>query len=207
MAPTAPFFVALFLCLVSGECIAGPPGGVDSLSPLALQTRPALVSDVVVSGTMLGSVGAGAYAGLQQGDWRQLGSTAGVLLFTAGVTKLTKRQADRRRPYTWDPSHAAAGAPDYCAGTAPVKLDDCKSFYSGHTALTAASSFSAVRSMHLSGRLESSQDLTVAYTSAALLTVIAGSLRVAAGKHYVSDVAVGALVGSILGVLGPSLVY
>jgi membrane-associated phospholipid phosphatase len=61
--------------------------------------------------------------------------------------------------------------------------------------------------MHLSGRLESSQDLTVAYTSAALLTVIAGSLRVAAGKHYVSDVAVGALVGSILGVLGPSLVY
>jgi hypothetical protein len=91
MAPTAPFFVALFLCLVSGECIAGPPGGVDSLSPLALQTRPALVSDVVVSGTMLGSVGAGAYAGLQQGDWRQLGSTAGVLLVTAGVTKLTKR--------------------------------------------------------------------------------------------------------------------
>jgi membrane-associated phospholipid phosphatase len=207
MVRTAPIFVALFISLVSGECMAEPPGGVDAFSPLALKATPALVSDVVLGGTMLGSAGAGAFAGLNQGDWRQLGSTAGVLLVTAGVTELTKRQTLRRRPYTWDPSHAAAGAPDYCAGTAPVKRDDCRSFYSGHTALTAASSFSVVRSMHLSGRLESSQERTVAYTSAALLTVISGSLRVAAGKHYVSDVAVGALVGTTLGVLGPTLAY
>jgi membrane-associated phospholipid phosphatase len=207
MAGTTPFLVALFICLVSGESMAGPPGGVDSLSPLALKTTPALASDVVLGGTMLGSVGAGAFAGLRQGDWRQLGSTAGVLLVTGGLTELTKRQVDRRRPYTWDPSYAAAGAADYCAGTAPVKPDACKSFYSGHTAMTAASSFSAVRSMHLSGSLESAQDRTVAYTSAALLTVIAGSLRVVAGKHYVSDVAVGALVGTTLGVFGPTLVY
>lgn len=207
MARTPPLFLAMFIWLVSGECMAGPPGGVDSLSPLVPKARPALVSHVVVGGTALGSVGVGAFAGLRQDDWRQLSSTTGVLLVTGGLTELTKRLADRRRPYTWDPSHPAAGAPDYCARTAPVKPDDCKSFYSGHTAMTAASSFSAVRSMQLGGHLGSSQDRTMAYTSAALLTVIAGSLRVAAGKHYVSDVAVGALVGSTLGVLGPTLVY
>jgi membrane-associated phospholipid phosphatase len=45
-----------------------------------------------------------------------------------------------------------------------------------------------------------------AYGAAALYTVGVGSFRVAAGKHYVSDVATGALVGAAVGILVPRLI-
>lgn len=197
----------LAVSLSASPAWAGPPGGIDALSPHTVKSGPALASDIVFSSTVVGAIGLGLGAGMSHGDWGGLTATSGTLVVTAGLTEITKVLAGRRRPYTWDPTHAAAGVQDYCRGTAPVKSDDCKSFFSGHTAITAASSFSAVRSMQLSGRLSSKQDMALAYASASLLTVGAGSLRVAAGKHYVTDIAVGALVGVGLGLLGPSLTY
>jgi membrane-associated phospholipid phosphatase len=194
----------LLLLLLGGSttALAEPPGGIDGISPYSVQAGPVLASDLVVGGVMLGSMSLGARSGLQTGDWRMLGSSTGVLVTTAGLTEITKRLVGRRRPYTWEPSHAAAGVSDYCRGTAPVQPEDCKSFYSGHTAMTAAASFSAVRSMHLRGELAPGRETAVAYGSAAALTLLVASLRVAGGKHYVSDVTVGALVGAGAGVLG-----
>jgi len=205
MTTIAMAYLSLMLPLVALG--AQPPGGVDTLSPHTLRAGPALASDIVWGGTVAGSLAVGAYGGAQRGDWRAMGATAGTLVVTAGLTELTKVLTDRRRPYTWDPSHPAAGVSDYCAGTRPVNPDDCKSFFSGHTALTAAASFSSVRTLQLEGGLPTARDRNVAYGSAALLTLTAASLRVIAGKHYVTDVSVGALLGTGIGLLGPRLVY
>lgn len=192
--------------LIPATASAGPPGGVDSLSPFALRQGPARVSDWLGGTTIGGAVlGVGGGTLVMGGDWRPLGATSGAVVLTVGLTGLTKVLSSRRRPYTWDSGHPGARVQGYCRSAPPAHPDDCRSFFSGHTALSAASSFSAVRGMELGGGLGTPQARLLAYSSATALTVAIGSLRVAAGKHYVSDVVVGAAVGTGIGLLVPGL--
>jgi|GEM_PF-6694443 len=195
------------LGLVSHVALAGPPGGLDSLSPHAYRAQPARVSDWIGGGSLAGGMGIQVGHGLANDDWRGVGATSGALLLTGGLTELTKVLSSRRRPYTWDPSVSAYGVQGYCRESAPVRADDCKSFFSGHTALTAASVFSTVHSMQRRGQLSTPSARALAYSGAVLLTVSTASMRVLAGKHYVSDVAVGALVGGGIGMAIPGLFY
>ena len=190
-----------------GPASAAPPGGIDGYAPLQRKPAPARASDVLVLGAVAGAMGLGLAHGRKAGEWGSLMAGAGTLAVTAGLTEVTKNLAGRRRPYTWDPGHSAAGLTGYCAGTPPNSPDDCKSFYSGHTAIAAASSFFAVRDLQLRGELKTAAAFRLAYGTAAVLTITTGTLRVLAGQHYISDVAVGAVVGTGLGLLGPMVVF
>lgn len=89
---------------------------------------------------------------------------------------------------------AAFGDP----GRAP-DLDDNTSFFSGHTALAFAIAVSAGTVAHRRGyRLE-----PVIWTTGLAIAATTGYLRMAADKHYLSDVAVGAAVGAAFGYLVP----
>lgn len=177
----------------------GRPTGLDSISPFAERRAPALASDALVVGAGALSVGVAAVPMLKRREWAPLAGTAAALAVTAGVTAATKHWVDRRRPYTWDETRLDASRHDYCASVRTP--NDCNAFFSGHTSMTAVSAFAAVESLRRQGKLE--RRLGVAYGLAGAYTVAAGGLRVAAGKHHISDVAVGAAVGALGGTLVP----
>ncbi len=77
--------------------------------------------------------------------------------------------------------------------------DNNLSFYSGHTALTFALATSA-------GTIASMRRYRLApwiWTAGIAMATVTGYLRIAADSHYASDVAVGAVVGSLTGAAVP----
>jgi membrane-associated phospholipid phosphatase len=114
---------------------------------------------------------------------------AGNLLLN-GVVKLAAR---RRRPYTYGLRESED----------VQSRDRNVSFYSGHsstafTAAVAGSLLYAESTPDRAGRL-------VVWSSQLAFASATANLRVRAGKHYYSDVVVGALIGTGLGVLVPTL--
>jgi len=189
--------------LLMGTALADTqPTGLDALSPFEFRPRPAVVSDVMVGLGGASSLGLGAALTVQDRDWRTGAGTVAAMAVTASITEITKQLVQRRRPYTWDTNRTSFQADGYCSS--PPAVGDCKSFFSGHTSMAAASAFSAVEALRSSGQLQS--HVGFAYGAAALYSVGVSSFRVAAGKHYVSDVATGALVGAAVGILVPRLV-
>ena len=82
-------------------------------------------------------------------------------------------------------------------------LDNNVSFYSGHTALaftlaTAAGTVATLRGYRL---------MPLVWSTLMPLAAVTGYLRIAADKHYFTDVAVGAVIGSAVGVLLPALFH
>jgi membrane-associated phospholipid phosphatase len=78
-----------------------------------------------------------------------------------------------------------------------------KSFFAGHVALVATSSFFMARvyaDYHPDSKLK-----WVFYTGAGALTAATGIMRNLAGMHFLSDVLLGAAVGTASGLLVPSL--
>jgi len=175
------------------------PSGLDSVSPFSEIQAPALASDALVAGA--GAVGLAVAAGplWEHRDWVPLTGTATALAVTASVTVATKHWVDRRRPYTWDDTRVDYVRHDYCASVRTRY--DCEAFFSGHTSMTAVSAFAAVEGLRRQGKLE--RGLGLAYGLAGTYTLAVGGLRVAAGKHHISDVAVGAAVGALVGTLVP----
>ncbi len=112
------------------------------------------------------------------------------VMMVAMVTELTKWAVRRARPYTFT---ERLGVPD-----------DGVSFFSGHTSTMAAWAFSAVRILDLThdwpGWLRA-----VGYGSATFVTAAMATMRVMAGKHWPTDVMVGAVVGGAVGWLVPEL--
>ncbi len=79
--------------------------------------------------------------------------------------------------------------------------DATMSFPSGHTAFAAAATFTVAR-------MPDDVDAVpawVAYSGASVLTTTVGVLRVTAGKHYPTDVLIGALIGGTYGLGLPVL--
>jgi membrane-associated phospholipid phosphatase len=189
------------LLLIAAAHADSKPIGIDAISPFSYRPVPAVASDV-----LLGSAGVAAF-GVAVRDWKMggsagaLGGTTSSIVLTMAATEVTKRASDRRRPYTWDASRPQFRASGYCASGPPA--DDCKSFFSGHTSMLATSSFSAAEALRVSGEL--GDRVWLPYAAAGTLTLGMGALRVAAGKHYISDVAVGAAIGTATGVLIPRL--
>ncbi len=109
---------------------------------------------------------------------------------TAAVDQIVKFSTGRQRPY------ARAGA---SAGAR--SSEDDLSFFSGHTSLGFALAVSSGTVASLRG-----YGGAPAVWAAGLLTAATtGYLRIAADRHYFSDVAVGALVGSAFGLAVPWL--
>ncbi len=115
---------------------------------------------------------------------------AETVVISQALSQIVKRVVARRRPY------ATFGDPN-----APFKADDNRSFFSGHSALGFAITTSAGLICHWRGYW------TEPYVWAAGITLSLSTeyLRMAADKHYLSDVLVGGFIGIGSGLLIPRL--
>lgn len=117
-----------------------------------------------------------------------------VQVANAGLLTLSKRFFQRPRPY------AHFCEPEVPASLVPTPERGAQwSFYSGHASASFAGAMTAARLAHLRGHRRSG---TIKWTGLGLASTTA-LLRVAADKHYVTDVIVGAGVGLALGHLIP----
>ncbi len=113
-------------------------------------------------------------------------------LLSSGLTGLVKGLAGRPRPYAYNPEVSIS-----------TKLDSgtIRSFFSGHTSssFTGAAYLATVFSLYYP---DSPWRIPV-IISAFTLATATGILRITAGKHFVTDVIVGAITGTLSGYLVP----
>ena len=154
----------------------------------------ARVSDVLLLGLIAGALSAGLWADGDAGPSRRWTDDALVateaLALNFVVANVVKVVVARPRPYAYNPSVSLARRHGRSAGF---------SFFSGHTsgAFCAATTLSvAVWDRHHDPL---ARGLTLGLSLATASAV--GYLRVHAGRHFWSDVVVGALVGGGLGLL------
>jgi membrane-associated phospholipid phosphatase len=163
--------------------------GAESLSNFTLALTP--LSSAFV-----------AFAGESKGacfleDVSLFAETIGVAVVLNQTTKFIAR---RERPFSHDLS--AQEQQSICLNENKC-VDLNLSFFSGHSTLTFASAFAA----GTIARERGYKSATAAYTFGVLGAGLTAYLRVAAGKHYLSDVLVGAVVGSAVGVLVPLYIH
>lgn len=112
---------------------------------------------------------------------------------TTALTLFTKELTHRNRPYVYS---------DVENGNKYGK-DAKSSMWSGHTAITAASTFFIA--MVYAEYHPHSRWKPLMWTGAAILPLLTGITRVKAGKHYWTDVLTGYAVGALVGTLTPFL--
>ena len=117
---------------------------------------------------------------------------AQALTLNSAVSVLTKGLSKRTRPFAYNPNTPV----DERESTA-ARL----SFLSGHTSTTAVMSF--VTAKFFSDFYPNSPLRPYFWGGATILTVTAGYLRYAGGKHFVTDVVAGGVVGAAIGILLP----
>ena len=137
--------------------------------------------------------------GWQSGDARDALLTDAVLLAETASVNLAlntavKHAVGRKRPLTYDSSWTEADR---------SSADASLSFYSGHSATAFAMATATSRIFMI--RHPDSDWVLPLWLGAEALAATTAVLRVEAGKHFWSDVAVGALVGSAVGYLVPEL--
>jgi membrane-associated phospholipid phosphatase len=135
--------------------------------------------------------------GLDESTGRRLllySETLAASMFLHGVAKYV---VQRPRPYNYNPDQRVQ---DYAAAEGD---DSHLSFYSGHAATAFAAAVGGSYLFSL-GPNDEKAKAVVWLLQVGLATTTAG-LRVRAGKHFYSDVTVGALSGSAVGILVPAL--
>ncbi len=116
-------------------------------------------------------------------------------ILTYGVTEITKLLSRRIRPYAYNSEIPLAEK---------MKSDEAKkSFFSGHTSLSFASAVFLAQTY--SAVYPESRWKPAVWSAGLSAAALVGILRILSGKHFPSDVLVGALVGSFLGFVIPSL--
>ena len=119
---------------------------------------------------------------------------AEVGMLTLGLTELSKGLSKRARPYAYNQEVDL---------NFRTTKDARQSFFSGHTAITAALCFTTAKIF--SDYSDNSVHKALVWTGAAVLPIATASLRFAAGKHFPSDVIAGYFVGATIGYLVPWL--
>jgi len=115
-----------------------------------------------------------------------------VLMLTNGLAGITKELVKRNRPFTYNPD-----APF----EQKLKHDATSSFFSGHTSNSSVMSFFMAKTFcdyHPDSNLK-----PVVWSVAAIYPLIVGYLRWRAGKHFLTDIATGYVVGGAVGILLP----
>jgi len=165
-------------------------GLIDNHAKTQYNGSMAHLSDGLALGTALASgVLTFALPKNQQSQYVQL--AVQNVWITANITQSVKMFALRNRPYT------------QAAGFVSTKNDDHFSFFSGHSAITATAATTAIL-MAINQQNMSNWGKVAAY-SAGGLALTTASLRIAAGKHYPSDVVTGILVGVAVAVINTHL--
>lgn len=117
-----------------------------------------------------------------------------VAMLTIGLTEVTKAATHRVRPYAYNTDV------DFDFRTTSGAR---QSFFSGHTASTAALCFLTAKVF--SDYSDNPTHEALVWTGAALFPVITASLRYASGRHYPSDLIAGYAIGATIGYLIPWL--
>jgi membrane-associated phospholipid phosphatase len=137
-----------------------------------------------------------AASSARDGAWRKIPEDLLVVVETtvlaADLNQAVKFAVQRERPF----AHAL---PPSQKGTSSAPADENLSFYSGHTTLA----FSLATSTAMVATLRGYTLAPVLWAVGLPLAAFTGYLRIAADKHYLSDVLVGALMGSAFGVAIP----
>jgi membrane-associated phospholipid phosphatase len=116
------------------------------------------------------------------------------LLLTTAATQLCKELVQRPRPFTYQPEVPL---------TIKLERDATLSFFSGHTSTAAAMTFATAKIW--TDYYPGSRWQPLVWTGAALVPAAVGYLRMRGGKHFLSDVTIGYLVGAGVGLLVPQL--
>lgn len=114
------------------------------------------------------------------------------ILVTSGLTNVAKQWVRRPRPYLYSSDGSIAMRRG---------REDFVSFWSGHTANTAAFTFSAACMIDRSSA--SNEVKTATWIGAAAVPMLMGYLRVRAGRHFPTDVLTGFVVGALVGTVVP----
>ena len=154
---------------------------IDKLAVYSLNTKAALSADITAGATLAGS----AALALMIPKADQLGYMNQLVQnvwMTGNTVQLVKILVQRSRPYANGAGYVNNG-----------NKDDHYSFFSGHSAITAAAASTA-----LIYAFRNNQSASVKYVSlgTGLLALTTATLRIVAGKHYPSDVLTGILFGT-----------
>ena len=114
------------------------------------------------------------------------------VLISSGLTDLVKELVHRPRPFVFNPD-----APDAMKQESEAYV----SFWSGHTANTAALTFTCANILQRSDVSPTTR--TIGWIGAALIPAVVGYLRVEAGRHFPTDVLMGYAVGALVGFAVP----
>lgn len=126
---------------------------------------------------------------------------AEVLSITVGIQTLTKALASRERPYGGDCGSIVGADTAACTGA-----DRYQSFFSGHTAIAFASA-AVTCSHHMNLPLYGQDSAVGPCVGGFALATATGALRILGDRHYLSDVLIGAAVGSLVGFGVPLLFH
>ena len=184
--------------LASGGCRWCEPPPFDAAVRGALRMEsseaPAIASDVLAYGAV-------PVAGLAVDFFvsGRGGKAAGTDVLIAAETvalaglagQAVKLAVARRRPAV------------YASGGRRASSDDDASFYSGHT----NAAFAMATSLATCASLRGDGDAWVVWATGLPLAAATGYLRIAADRHYLSDVLAGAGAGALFGVLVPRLLH
>lgn len=171
---------------------AVPP--IDRVALDRWDMRAHRTSNVLVAGTAAGAVLSGFLVQKGRSPLVPGAITLQTVLLTSGLTNVVKEWVARPRPYAYGEK-----APEHLRDADEARL----SFWSGHTANTAALAFSTAAMIDRSNAPAGAR--AAAWVGAGLLPAAVGLLRVKAGRHFPTDVLVGCAVGAALGLLVPAL--
>ncbi|MEM7039954.1 MAG: phosphatase PAP2 family protein [Bacteroidota bacterium] len=117
-----------------------------------------------------------------------------AVLLNHGMTFLTKTLTRRVRPFLYNPDVPLSEKGDRGAR---------QSFYSGHSSYSAVACFFTAKVIH--DYFPDAKWRRWMWVGAALVPATSAYLRVRAGKHYITDVVVGYLMGAATGFVVPHL--
>jgi membrane-associated phospholipid phosphatase len=172
-------------------------GGLDRAAHDNFSASAAALSDLLLAGALTTPLWLELGRGLDAGTDDRLLVYAETLAVTSLVSAGTKYLVRRPRPYAYS-THPSVAAFARAEGT-----DARRSFYSGHAALAFAA-ITAGGYLHAAGT-DDRRARAAVWASGATVASATAMLRVRAGKHFYSDVLVGALVGAGAGYLVPRL--
>jgi membrane-associated phospholipid phosphatase len=135
-------------------------------------------------------------AGDARGFWVEALVIAEATALAMAMNQMVKFLVARERPFV-------NALPEAEKRATPMPADNDLSFYSGHTAFPFALAVAA-------GTVAEQRGYRLApaiWASGIMLATVSGYLRIAADKHYLSDVLTGALLGSAMGVAIPLLLH
>lgn len=181
-----------------------PFGGlsIDAVATRSASTAWKGWTDRLVYGLMATAAGAAVAPSITgDGDfWPGALMFGETILVTVGATEVLKRSVARHRPYTYN---RGLDDPTIEGMIGPDSTDARASFPSGHASTAFASATFAASVLTQTYSWPRGVDAAVWTLTLGAATATAYG-RVRAGKHFPTDVLVGALVGGAVGLLVPS---